>query len=78
MVGRVSARAFESLPESELLGTNQDDKKVGKICETVKKYHLMKISKTDSLRTGLIHNNSKVISPVGNIGTILLLLNTIN
>lgn len=42
--GRVSTRAFESLLKSEVLGTKKDDKKVGEICETVKKY-LMKTNK---------------------------------
>lgn len=70
MVGRVSTGAFESLPKSELLETNQDDKKVALGgCETVKKY-LKKTKKTDSLRAGLIHIYSEVILPVGNTGTI--------
>lgn len=38
LVDRVSTRAFERLPKSELLGTNQDEKKVGEICDIVKKY----------------------------------------
>jgi len=38
MVGTISTRAFEGLPKSEPSGTNQVDKKVGEICETMKKY----------------------------------------
>jgi len=40
LLGRISTRAFGSLPKSELLGTNQVEKKVAEIHETEK--YLMK------------------------------------